>query len=280
MPFPVIPLVAAGASILGGLINSGSAARQNRMSQSFSREMYDRQKADNLEFWRMQNEYNSPQAQMSRYQAAGLNPHLIYGQGNSGNAGSISTPDVQSAQFRSPEWGNAVSGGGLAYMSAIYDLEIKQAQINNLRSQNTVIEQDYLLKRAQTDNVGVGTDRGRFNLDFETELRGTSADARREQLRQTRTSIDLSINKDAREAALNSSNIKEAAERMISLRTQREHTRADTSRIREATSNLLRDVILKDLDIDLRRQGINPHDPMWARIVGRVLDGLYDKYFR
>lgn len=36
----------------------------------------------NLAMWRMNNEYNSPAAQMARYKEAGLNPNLIYGQSN------------------------------------------------------------------------------------------------------------------------------------------------------------------------------------------------------
>lgn len=41
--------------------------------------------------WKRQNEYNSPAEQMNRYQAAGLNPNLIYGSGqaSAGNAGAI-----------------------------------------------------------------------------------------------------------------------------------------------------------------------------------------------
>lgn len=40
----------------------------------------------NKEMWNLQNEYNSPAAQMKRYQDAGLNPNLVYGQGTPGNA--------------------------------------------------------------------------------------------------------------------------------------------------------------------------------------------------
>lgn len=45
----------------------------------------------NEKMWNLQNEYNSPSAQMARYKAAGLNPNLIYSQGSSGNASSAPT---------------------------------------------------------------------------------------------------------------------------------------------------------------------------------------------
>lgn len=49
----------------------------------------------NLDVWNMQNEYNTPAAQMLRYQDAGLNPNLIYGQSNMAG-------DVKSASAAQP----------------------------------------------------------------------------------------------------------------------------------------------------------------------------------
>jgi len=50
----------------------------------------------NTQLWDRQNAYNTPQAQMERLQAAGLNPRLIYGGGsaNTGNAGPIASTDT------------------------------------------------------------------------------------------------------------------------------------------------------------------------------------------
>lgn len=276
MPIPAALAIGAGAGLLGGALNSSSTENSNRRSQQFSWEMYKQQKADNLEFWRMQNEYNSPQAQMKRFQEAGLNPHLVYSQGNPGNAAQISTPDVQPAQFRSPEWGNGIQSAGLAYMNAVYDLDIKAAQLDNLKAQNTVIRNEGILKEV------VGK-RSQFALDFDTEFRDINADALREKVRQLKTQSDVTINRDAREAALNSSNIMEAAERMLNMREQRltmevgrAQARAETDRIRENIQQMKKDGVLKDLDIELRKQGINPQDPMWSRIVGRVLANFFE----
>lgn len=46
---------------------------------------------NNKEMWNLQNEYNSPAAQMERFKQAGLNPNLIYQQGSNGNATSSVT---------------------------------------------------------------------------------------------------------------------------------------------------------------------------------------------
>lgn len=72
MPAWVLPAaIAAGTA----LVNSFQNWRATKVNQRFVRE---------------QNAYNSPRSQMLRYQAANLNPALIYGQGTPGNQASIS----------------------------------------------------------------------------------------------------------------------------------------------------------------------------------------------
>lgn len=51
----------------------------------------------NVRLWRMQAEYNKPKNQMARYQEAGLNPNLIYSQGNPGNM--TSSPTMQPKHY-------------------------------------------------------------------------------------------------------------------------------------------------------------------------------------
>lgn len=56
--------------------------------------------AHEIAMWNMQNQYNTPSAQMARFAEAGLNPMLIYQQGNPGNASSAPTTHVPDAQMR------------------------------------------------------------------------------------------------------------------------------------------------------------------------------------
>ena len=60
----------------------------NYLNYRYQSRLAEQQNKYNLEMWNLQNEYNSPQAQMKRFEEAGLNPMLIYNQGNSGNASS------------------------------------------------------------------------------------------------------------------------------------------------------------------------------------------------
>lgn len=273
-------LLAAGASLLGNAINSVSTAVQNRKSRQWSEKMYGRQRTDNIDFWNMQNEYNSPVRQMERLKAAGLNPNLIYDQGAAaaaGQAGNVSTPDVQQAQFRSPEWGNALSNT-MSTLGQYYDYEIKQAQTDNLRASNTVLLEEAALKNAQRANVQGQTDRTLFDLGLDTELRSVSADLRRENLRKLKQSTALDLRADQRAAAMNASNIREAAARVLQIEAQTANTRAEKGRIQSSIDNIRKDTQLKQLDIELRRAGINPSDPVWMRILGRVLNKALDRF--
>lgn len=72
---PVSAAMQGGFGIIGNLINYGLQKRLTQQQNEF-----------NLQMWNMQNEYNSPAAQMKRLEEAGLNPALMYGQGSTGNA--------------------------------------------------------------------------------------------------------------------------------------------------------------------------------------------------
>lgn len=140
-----------GAALAGGLLGIGSnllgnrsIAKQNQLSQKFSREMYDKQFEDNIKLWNMQNAYNDPRAQMERLRNAGLNPNLVYGGssgGAAGTAGSIASTDHMPAEFRSAQFTEAASS-----INQYFDLAIKQAQVNNLRTQNSNMFNDMLIK--------------------------------------------------------------------------------------------------------------------------------------
>lgn len=268
MPIPA-PIIAAGLGVLGQGISGLFTSRQNRKSQEYATSMYELQKRDNRDFWNLQNEYNAPVNQVKRIQEAGLNPALLYGSsagGVSGQASPIKTPDVQGAQFRAP------NVSAMSILDAYYNTEIRQAQVDNLRLDGTTKIEEARLKAAQTDSIIQGTKRSKFDLDLDSELRSISADMRRENLRSLKSSTDINMRRDEREAIMNSRNVKESIERVANMRLSRSQSKLEMQRIRKGIQNLTRDIKLKDLDIGLRKDGIMPHDPMYARILVRLLD--------
>lgn len=140
-PVTTAALLSAGVSALGTGANAISQGNMNRKSRNFSREMYSVQKKDNLAFWNMQNEYNSPQAQMARLQEAGLNPNLVYGTGAVANSSSaVQTPHVQPYRPVSPNWnlGDIVE--------RYQNVKMQQAQYDNMKQQGNNMILDALNK--------------------------------------------------------------------------------------------------------------------------------------
>lgn len=74
----------------------------NQANIDWAKEQYKLSKADSLERWRMENEYNSPAAQMERLKNAGLNPNLVYGSGATAMGGSIDSPQYNTPQLAAP----------------------------------------------------------------------------------------------------------------------------------------------------------------------------------
>lgn len=279
-----LPALLAAAQIAGPVIqnqqNAASTMEANMQNQQFSYQMYQRQRQDAIDFWNMQNQYNSPAAQMERFKAAGLNPNLIYGRGDSGSASPIPVPDAQHVDFRAPQY-EGMRFDLLGQMNAFADLDIKRAQADNLRAQNSVIIQEGILK-------GLNSQRLDFDLGLDRDMRETSADYRRAQLQKLQSDIDVQMNRDAREAVQNATSVQEAYTRMRKIETDRLNVEAQTAktyaekqevyaRIRESWArhdDIRKSGVLKDIEIRLRNAGVNPNDPMWQRYLGMMLDGL------
>lgn len=89
-----------------------------------------------------QNAYNSPVAQMQRYQDAGLNPYLIYGNGqaSAGNQAQIGSYQSGAEAF------NSLMSFGLQLPQLQQDLKESEARISNMAAQNEEIRANVRLK--------------------------------------------------------------------------------------------------------------------------------------
>lgn len=74
-----------GSAALGSAVSGGLGLIGSGLSYVFNKKLAEQQNQYNIDMWKMQADYNSPQSQMQRYADAGLNPNLIYSQGSNGN---------------------------------------------------------------------------------------------------------------------------------------------------------------------------------------------------
>lgn len=92
-------IASEGSSIISTALNWIASSSENKKAREFDKSMAEYAYNKNLEMWQMENAYNSPAAQMARLEEAGLNPALMYQQGNTGNAGSMPAYANVTGQF-------------------------------------------------------------------------------------------------------------------------------------------------------------------------------------
>lgn len=271
MPAWLAPAIGAGASILGNLFNAGTQNRANRESRDFTLQMYNRQRSDALADWNMMNDYNSPVAQMQRFRDAKLNPNLIYGQGTHGNAAPVRNVDADSWRPNPAQYDFSGVGDSL---SRYFDIRLKEAQTDNVRENTNVAVQEGLLKAANIASVSQSTAKSEFELGLAKQLRANVVDASAENLRKLKQENTIMLNADERAAAMHSASLRESAEKILNMRAERANTHAERYRILQTVANLGKDAELKDLDLNLKRNGIQPSDNLFFRVLGQFLSGL------
>lgn len=151
----VIPLIAAGAKVLGsaigGAMTSSAQKSANKTNLQIAREtnelnerLFHEQNEWNLAQWQRENEYNHPAAQVARMIQAGLNPAALSGMsGVSGNAPSVTSAvpaPMQSAQVQPVTgWATAAEQSIGAFGDFMQDYmlatEIKGKEIDNANKQ-------------------------------------------------------------------------------------------------------------------------------------------------
>lgn len=114
--FPLGEVITAGAGLLHGGLNS-----------IFQLKQQDKAWQQTVDMWNMQNKYNTPFNQMKRFKDAGLNPNLIYGQGNPGNA--TGAPNFQVSAHTSP------IGAAMEALTNVANLELIKSQVDKNRAE-------------------------------------------------------------------------------------------------------------------------------------------------
>lgn len=268
-----IALIAAGASLAGTGINAISQGRLNRKTREWNEKMYGVQRADALADWNMQNEYNSPEAQMQRFMDAGLNPNLIYGQTNEGavvRSSGVESWHPQAVRFDPSE---AV----LSYAN----VNAKAAQTDNVKAATDVARQEAALKAVEItsrlvgiDRTKVGIEADKFRLSQAQKLADVSIESASENLRKTKAEIGMITDSNERAAASNAQSLQKGVEEILNLREQRAKTREEAESVRAQRRNIYQDYDLKQLDYELKRLGIQPGDNIMFRIIGRLLERM------
>lgn len=296
-----IPAIVGGSQLLGQGIGAFSQGKMNKKTRQWNEKMYAQQRQHALADWQMQNDYNSPAAQMRRFAEAGLNPNLIYGQSNEGTVVRSSSMDAWRPSPVSMDVGRVAESGLAAY----YDAQIKPLQTDNLKAANAIAVQEAILKAAQTAATIAGTDKtkldteaGRFNLQLAQKLENISLQSAEQHLRKmmidsdialnqdaraergmkvTEATLQLSKNRDVREKMANDQSIQESIARILHMQVSNSKTEEEKKHIWQMIHNLQADKVIKDLDTELKRGGVQPGDAIYWRGLVRGVKWLEEK---
>lgn len=169
-----------GFNQLGNVLNSRRQWKYNKKAMNLQFELNEKAAKNSfdrsIQAWNMENDYNSPSAQMSRFQTAGLNPNLIYGQSN--QASGLSAPEQKGVS------GSSIGHGTNSTFDVIRGVQEIQ-QMDNMREQRKLMEAERKLKEAgirrinqdisesmiRTGNLMTRTARSEFDLSLARELR-------------------------------------------------------------------------------------------------------------
>lgn len=231
------------------LIGNAGASNQNRKNREWQEDM-----------WNKNNAYNTPLMQMQRYKQAGLNPHLIYGQGNSGNSGGAPSLPPQRAE------------GQYNFADAIQSYVAnrkQQTEIDNMKKANEVMEADKTLKTAQTANTLSSSAKTHQETVQASELFDTVYAQAQANLNNTTLStskIQADIDNTLQSTRLSQS-------QQIQLKQNIEESRARIQNMKVENDLKGQEVELKRLELELAKKGIYKGDPAYMRIISRVMEG-------
>jgi len=289
-------LLAGGMELLGQGLGAYTQGVQNRANQRRAEKMFQWEVNANRENWRMQNEYNHPAQQMQRLKEAGLNPNLVYGNGATATGGSISSSSANTPQGQAPRLdpGKIVSG----YL----DAQLREIQIDQGKASIDIMKQDAInkalqsqLTNAQIQKLGADTETTKFGLSQAQRLADYSVEAAKLGNQKIEQEIQINAKDYVLRELKNGSDLKEALTRMAlnkqntinaglqaeDLKLKPEETRQRIKQIKEQTNQTLKQIelmqkdgTLKDLEIQLRKTGLNPSDPTLIRLLNQFLSNL------
>lgn len=275
---------------------------QNQQDKDYNTWLYGQQRKDNISDWNMMNAYNHPIEQMNRLRMAGLNPHLIYGKGAENVATMIRGANASAGGSRpAPRMSNPLEGitNIPSTINSLYMGKQVQAQTDNLHEQNNVLKQEALLKQALTAKTMKETAKTDFELRQAQDLynyvieqaklnnlfTGTGIEKIYAEIEAIKMNTAVTYDRNEREQLKNSADValtwqQLLTEKQKTAKTQEERQliQAQIDNLNQVTKNAQLDEAVKAYHAKLANEGINPGDPMWARLMVVFINKLMEQF--
>lgn len=274
------------AATAGAIANPIMQVIQNKQNRKYADKQYQRERADSLSDWALQNEYNSPKAAMQRARDAGLNPHVVGAKGAFTDAAPIKTPDTPTPEGKAPQ----VDPQSLM---AFTDLRHKEAQIDLLQREMTLRENEALLTTANTElarlrseGQGILNKQQQADLDYWNSIRDTAIEKYKTGARMSKAQLQGQRNQNAlseqelfQRDSMNAETLKGAYIKNQNMLLQQKQMALDRAQTQEQTRKLKAEIknikantnrtevltFLDQMEGELRKRGASFKDPAWQR---------------
>lgn len=181
MGVPAAVLIPSALSLASSFFGGRASKKQSERNIDFQRQQNQQQREWETSMALLQRhwakkdqrhyeQYNDPTQQMLRLKSAGLNPHLMYGQGTVGTTEMPRSTSVSTSRLDAPQDTSSVPeiiGSALpnAYSSAILakDLELKEQQRKNLETIDT-------LNNVRAIKTQEDTNTTRYNREYKQQF--------------------------------------------------------------------------------------------------------------
>ncbi|WNK13137.1 MAG: DNA pilot protein [Microvirus sp.] len=260
-------MISAGSGLVGGLISSITQGAVNRKARQFATDTYNKQRKDAIADRDYANQYNSPQAAMARYKAAGLNPNLIYGMKPEPSQAVRSSSLGSYAPPPSPDYGKPISTAFGNYQNARQ--QSVQTDLTGQMLENSKV--DELQKRA---DVWAQIMKNDNYEQYGTPLIAAETDKEIAEARKRSADADLAEVNSAIAYTLKASNITQGLEAGVQALIKSESDRRVRDNLKIIGDNLGKDTELKQLDIDSQSWNFNANSPIWQQVIGKLLTAI------
>ena len=134
-------MASSAIGAIGNFFTGGASARKQYKYQS---KLMDKQNQQQIDFWKMNNEYNTPFNQRARLEQAGLNPDLMYG--GSGNMYQSQMPGAASGSAPNVDYGSFSDNLRFAMQAQVMD-----AQVSKIEHENRLLAEQALSQAQQRE---------------------------------------------------------------------------------------------------------------------------------
>lgn len=244
----VIGKIAPAIPLAGAALDALSNASTNKANMKLAQYQWEK----NVEMWNMQNQYNSPFAQMQRLKDAGLNPNMVYGNGSAANvskdAPSYEAPRLQAYTGFSNTANNVVN-------SVLTSSQLKNMEIQNQLLQNDVRAKEVAIKDAELELQRKGIEVNALKEDYPYLRAYNRWHSANEESTNRRIESEISLNA----------------------------WKYDLSEQDYKRAQVLYEKELEDLAIrrherrDYEELGLRPSDPLWVRAIANVFIEMFGK---